>query len=180
LRAAREASLSGRLEREGCGVSNDGTERAADAAPVRRRLAWAGSKTVGRVTEIAVLTPIRKGCPPGERQTYEERMRAAIANIAQRHREGIPTELNRIPSIHFGRIIILRPEQYLVGSEAPGVDYYEPGETRAGGQDGTDRGTAAAVQGVGPPPQDHRSMTSRRQGRPPERRRRRPASTRGP
>ncbi|WP_372782878.1 hypothetical protein [Phenylobacterium sp.] len=96
----------------------------AAVKPPRGPLAWAGSKSIGRVSEIAVLSPIRKGCPPGERRTYEERLRQAINSVAQRHMHGLPTELSRVPTIHFGRMIIIRPEQYLVGSEIPGVDYY--------------------------------------------------------
>lgn len=82
------------------------------AAP-RERLKRATSQQVGGVTEIAVLSPIRKGIVPGERRTYEDRLRALIANLAKRHQQGIPTELDRVSTIHFGRMIILRPEQYM-------------------------------------------------------------------
>ncbi len=77
------------------------------------RLRWATSQQVGGVSEIAVLSPIRKGVVPGERRTYEERLRASIANLAKRHQQGIPTDLDQVTSIHFGRMIIIRPEQYL-------------------------------------------------------------------
>lgn len=60
-----------------------------------------------------MLSPIRKGIVPGERRTYEDRLRALIANLAKRHQQGIPTELDRLSTIHFGRMIILRPEQYM-------------------------------------------------------------------
>jgi len=89
----------------------------------RRPLDWANSKMIGGVSEIAVLAPIRKGRVPGERRTYEERLRFVIANLANRVRQGIPTELDKIQSIHFGRMIIIRPEQYLVYSEVEGVEY---------------------------------------------------------
>jgi len=94
----------------------------------RIELNWAASKTIGGISEIAVLSPIRRGCVPGERRTYEERLAFAIDNLADRHRQGLPTELGRIPSIHFGRMIIIRPEQYLLYSEIKGVDYYPPDE----------------------------------------------------
>jgi hypothetical protein len=91
---------------------------------IRKQLNWATSKTVGGVTEIAVLTPVKKGVVPSERRTHEERLLAVIDNLASRHRLGLPTELNRIPAIHFGRLIVIRPEQYLLHSNLPGVQYY--------------------------------------------------------
>lgn len=89
------------------------------------RLNWAVSKTVGGMSEIAVLSPIKKGCVPNERRTYEERLRSVIDGLAERHRQGFPIDLNRIPAIHFGRLMILRPEQYLVGSSVRDVRYFE-------------------------------------------------------
>lgn len=94
----------------------------------RTELNWAASKSIGGISEIAVLSPIRRGCVPGERRTYEERLAFAIDNLADRHRQGLPTELGRIPGIHFGRMIIIRPEQYLLYSDINGVDYYPPDE----------------------------------------------------
>jgi hypothetical protein len=91
----------------------------------RPRLKWATSQQVGGVTELAVLSPIRKGVVPGERRTYEERLRAAIANLAKRHQQGIPTELDRVSTIHFGRMIVIRPEQFLLYSELTGLSYNE-------------------------------------------------------
>jgi hypothetical protein len=94
----------------------------------RELFQWAMSASLGGVSEIAVLTPIRKGCPPGERRTYEQVAREAIGNLAARHAQGLPTELGKLSTIHFGRIIILRPEQYLSYSTRAGVHYYpEPG-----------------------------------------------------
>lgn len=89
----------------------------------RTVLNWANSQTVGGVSEIAVLAPVKKGLIPGQRRTFEERLRFAIANLADRVKRGIPTELDKVPTIHFGRMIILRPEQYLVYSLNTGVDY---------------------------------------------------------
>src|SRR6185436_17609542 len=85
--------------------------------------------TIGGISEIAVLAPIRTGCSPGEQRTYEERLAEAIQNLAERHQQGFPTELGKISSIHFGRMIIIRPEQYLLYSDLDGViSYHEGGE----------------------------------------------------
>lgn len=89
----------------------------------RKQLGWALSKTVGGVTEIAVLAPVKKGTVPNERRTYEERLIGVIDNLADRHRRGLPTELSKIPAIHFGRLILIRPEQYLLYSNLSDVDY---------------------------------------------------------
>jgi hypothetical protein len=86
-------------------------------------LNWVKSKSAGQVSEIAVLAPIKLGRVPGERRTYEERLRSAIDNLTARVQQGIPIELDRIRTIHFGRMIIVRPEQYLVYSDVPGVQY---------------------------------------------------------
>lgn len=86
-------------------------------------LNWVKSKSTGQVSEIAVLAPIKLGRVPGERRTYEERLRFAIDNLTARVQQGIPIELDRIRTIHFGRMIIIRPEQYLVYSDVPGVQY---------------------------------------------------------
>jgi hypothetical protein len=99
----------------------------------RAGLNWANSKTVGGISEIAVLSPIRRGCPPGERRSYEECVATAVQNLADRHQQGLPTELGRIPAIHFGRMIIIRPEQYLLYSNLSGVDYYPDGKRSDGG-----------------------------------------------
>jgi hypothetical protein len=98
----------------------------------RSKLSWATSKTIGGISEIAVLAPIRTGCVPGEQRSYEERLAATIKNLADRHQQGLPTELGRIPSIHFGRMIIIRPEQYLLYSDIKGVSYHERTEASAG------------------------------------------------
>ncbi|MCW5736918.1 MAG: hypothetical protein KIS73_22520 [Enhydrobacter sp.] len=86
-------------------------------------LNWAGSKTVGLISEIAVLAPIRQGPIAGERRTYEQRLREAIDNLQKRVQKGTPNELDKVRSIHFGRMIIIRPEQYLVYSQLNGVQY---------------------------------------------------------
>jgi hypothetical protein len=103
-------------------------------------LNYATSKTIGRVSEIAVLSPLKRGCVPGERRTFEERARATIADVQGRHAAGLPTQLDRIASIHFGRILVLRPEQFLLYSDIPGVTYYPITDydavTQAGGPGG--------------------------------------------
>jgi hypothetical protein len=91
----------------------------------RELFQWAMSASLGGVSEIAVLAPIRKGSPPGERRTYEQVARDAIGNLAARHAQGLPTELGKLSTIHFGRMIVLRPEQYLSYSTRAGVYYYE-------------------------------------------------------
>jgi hypothetical protein len=96
---------------------------------VPTQLDWVQSKRVGQVSEIAVLAPIKKGRVPDERRTYEERLRLAIANLEGRVQAGLPTELDPVTTIHFGRMIIIRPEQYLVGSNVPSVGYYPPSST---------------------------------------------------
>jgi hypothetical protein len=102
-----------------------------DGESPRKIPSWVESKTIGGISEIAVLAPIRLGCPPGERRTYVECVASAIQNLADRHQQGLPTELGRIPAIHFGRMIIIRPEQYLLYSdlEAGGVKYYPAGKS---------------------------------------------------
>lgn len=100
---------------------------AGTGAGPRPRLQWATSQSVGGVSEIAVLAPIRKGIVPGERRSYEERLRASIANLARRHQQGIPTELDQVSTIHFGRMIIIRPDQYLYFSKRVGIAYEEDG-----------------------------------------------------
>jgi hypothetical protein len=102
------------------------SQPARPAAASRPRLKWATSQQVGGVSELAVLAPIRKGIVPGERRTYEERLRATIANLAKRHQQGIPTELDKVSTIHFGRMIIIRPEQYLfLSRNVGGIEYNE-------------------------------------------------------
>lgn len=86
-------------------------------------LNWVKSKSIGEVSEIAVLAPILPGFIPGERRTYEERLRAALDNLQVRLNQGLPNEQDRVRSIHFGRVIIIRPEHYLVYSKHTGIDY---------------------------------------------------------
>jgi hypothetical protein len=119
--------------------------QAAAPGALRKQLNWAMSKTVGGVTEIAVLAPVKKGTVPMERRTYEERLVGVIDNLADRHRRGLPTELTRIPAIHFGRLILIRPEQYLLHSNLGDVQY----------ESDPDRTTPTAGGGVPSPIDDY-------------------------
>jgi hypothetical protein len=92
---------------------------------------WAKSKTCGGVTELTLLTPIRPGSIPGERRTYEERLRFELASIQRRVDRGLNTPIGIMPTIHFARWLILRPEQYLQGAcfpsnSPPTLDQYLP------------------------------------------------------
>jgi len=98
------------------------------------KLNWASSKSLGNVTEIAVLTPVLRGRVPDERRTYEERLATAIDSLAARVEQGIPNVLNLVPSIHFGRIMLIRPEQYLLYSDIAGVHYYREGKGEGKGE----------------------------------------------
>jgi hypothetical protein len=105
------------------------TAQAGNQLFERERLKWATSRSVEKVSEISVMAPIKIGRIPGERRTYEERLRLVIASLAARAEKRIPNELDRIPTIHFGRIFIIRPEQYLLYSDVRGVTYCPPPNT---------------------------------------------------
>jgi hypothetical protein len=96
------------------------------AAP-RSALEWAESKGFGVVNELTLLTPIKPGRIPGEKRTYEERLRDYLASLHQREVAGIPAFVRPITDIHFARWVIIRPEQYLQYSNVPGVDYEDKG-----------------------------------------------------
>ena len=94
---------------------------------------WAQSKFVGGVTELTLLTPITPGPIPGQRRTYEERLRHELASIQRRVDRGLNTPISIIPTIHFAGWLILRPEQYLQGacfpqSAPPSLDPYTPAD----------------------------------------------------
>ena len=95
----------------------------------------AQSKFVGGVTELVLLTPITPGPIPGQRRTYEERLRQELASIQRRVDRGLNTPISVIPTIHYAGWLILRPEQYLQGAcfppEAPpGLDPYVPADQK--------------------------------------------------
>jgi hypothetical protein len=92
---------------------------------------WAQSKTFGGVTELTLFTPVKFGPIPGERRTYEERLRQELASLQRRVDQGLNSPIGIIPTIHFARWLILRPEQYLQGacfpqSAPPSLDPYRP------------------------------------------------------
>jgi hypothetical protein len=94
---------------------------------------WAQSKFVGGVTELVLLTPIIPGPIPGERRTYEERLRSELASIQRRVNLGLNTPISVIPTIHYAGWQILRPEQYLQGAvfprnAPPQLDPYVPAD----------------------------------------------------
>ena len=68
----------------------------------------------GKLTEVSAFTPVIKGRVPGERRTYEERLRFSVSRLADKLDSNIPSELHLIHTLHFGRITIIRPEQYLL------------------------------------------------------------------
>jgi hypothetical protein len=87
---------------------------------------WVDSKTVGGVSEVTLLTPIKKGTVPGETRTYEQRLNDELGSVQRRVAAGIPTPIGRIPSIHFARWLIVVPAHYLfydAGGRVPGYLY---------------------------------------------------------
>src|SRR6185295_19570604 len=93
----------------------------------------AQSKFVGGVTELVLLTPITPGPIPGQRRTYEERLRQELGSIQRRVDRGLNTPISVIPTIHYAGWLLLRPEQYLQGAcfprEAPpSLDPYVPAD----------------------------------------------------
>ncbi|MEL7539440.1 MAG: hypothetical protein AAGJ51_00940 [Pseudomonadota bacterium] len=89
------------------------------------QLGWSQSKLIGGVTELSVLAPIKNGRVPGERRTYEERLRFVISTIQSRVEKGLPNHLRLIPTIHFGQLLIIRPEHYLRFTNSECVEYLE-------------------------------------------------------
>lgn len=77
-------------------------------------------------TELTVMTPIRRGLISGEIRTYEERLRSALQSLKKRAAQSIPTPIGQIPTIHFARWYILRPEQYLRFSTIPHITEADP------------------------------------------------------
>src|ERR1700676_4048436 len=87
---------------------------------------WVDSKSVGGVSEVTLLTPIKHGTVPGETRTYEQRLSDELASVQRRIDAGRPTPIGRIASIHFARWLILVPGHYLYGDRdgmIPGHSY---------------------------------------------------------
>jgi hypothetical protein len=91
---------------------------------------WATSIVRSRVTEVTVLTAIKRGFIPGEYRTYEERLRNLLQSLNERANKNIPTPISIIATIHFARWFIVRPEQYLRYSSIPGIVYEDDGSKR--------------------------------------------------
>jgi len=107
------------------------TSAAALEDQIVKAYRWAQSKFVGGVTELTLLTPITPGPIPGQRRTYEERLRQELASIQRRVDRGLNTPISIIPTIHFAGWLILRPDQYLQGAcfpqgSPPLLDPYAP------------------------------------------------------
>ncbi len=81
--------------------------------------AWARSLLVGGVSEFLLLSPIRLGRIAGERRTYVQRVEDAFASLATRAEAGLPTPLTTIPTIHFARWALVRPEQLKPRNASP-------------------------------------------------------------
>lgn len=92
---------------------------------------WTTSRTLGNKTEIAICAPIKLGRVANERRTFEERVRFKIEQLMLSSQQGLPTDLSRITTIHFARMIVIRPEQYLIYSGLPG--FPKPGERGSNG-----------------------------------------------
>ncbi len=73
--------------------------------------AWARSLFVNGVSEFLLLSPIKLGRIPGERRTYLQRVEDTLTLLASRAEAGLPTPLTTIPTIHFARWALIRPEQ---------------------------------------------------------------------
>lgn len=89
---------------------------------------WATSIVRGKVTEVTILTPVKRGLIPGELRTYEERLRTLLASLNDRANNNVPTPISMIATIHFARWFLVRPEQYLRYSKVPGLRYENDGQ----------------------------------------------------
>lgn len=74
---------------------------------------WVDSKTIGGVSELTLLTPIRQGIIPGETRSYEQRLNDELTDLCRRVAAGVPNPIMRISTIHFARWLIVVPAQYL-------------------------------------------------------------------
>jgi len=74
---------------------------------------WIDSKFVGGVSELTLLTPIKRGIIPGETRSYEARLNDHLRSVQKRINDGTLTQVSRIATIHFARWQILLPAHYL-------------------------------------------------------------------
>ena len=68
------------------------------------------SKRIGAVSELTVITPIRKGLVPNELRTYRQRLLSVFETIQARVEADIPTAANLLNTIHFARWFIIDSE----------------------------------------------------------------------
>jgi hypothetical protein len=86
---------------------------------------WIDSKTVGGVTELTLLTPIKRGLIPGEARTYEQRLASHLSTVQRRIEDNIPNPIGRLAMIHFARWQILLPDHYLHYDQAARVEGHQ-------------------------------------------------------
>jgi hypothetical protein len=87
---------------------------------------WVDSKTIGGVSELTLLTPIKRGLISGETRTYEQRLTEHLSTVQRRIEDNIPNPIGRATTIHFARWQILLPEHFLYydsGAIVPGHRY---------------------------------------------------------
>jgi Dyp-type peroxidase family len=82
------------------------------------------SKRVGVVTEVTLITPIKRGRVEGEYRTYRERLQTVLDDVQRREFQGLPTPVSLIRQIHFARWVIIdrpgRPAELLFTSNFDG------------------------------------------------------------
>jgi hypothetical protein len=101
---------------------------AAECTSAAHPYPWASSIVRDRVSELTVVSAIKRGLVPGEYRTWEERLRFVLATIRDRSGKNIPTFMNAVTPIHFARWFILRPEQYLQYAGPPTQEGKPPQE----------------------------------------------------
>ncbi len=79
---------------------------------------WVDSKSVGGVSEVTLLTPIKQGMVPGETRTYEQRLNDELTSVQRRLDASLPTPIGQVGTIHFARWLILLPAHYLYYDQA--------------------------------------------------------------
>jgi len=85
---------------------------------------WVESKSIGGVSEVTLLTPIRQGTVPGETRSYEQRLNDELLSVQRRIEAKLPTPIGQIASIHFARWLILLPDHYLYYDQRGKVTNY--------------------------------------------------------
>lgn len=61
------------------------------------------SKKVGRVSELSVVTVIKKGRIPGQTITYKQQLQKVLESLQKRKEQGIFTPPDLITTIHYAR-----------------------------------------------------------------------------